>query len=211
MRRKQGRIYTQRNATTNKMSSSSEVYEKNVFRYTLKELVPIMQTIRTTSENNLGKTLGFEKMYLSKTHLVLGMKIDSRVYQPFGRLHGGVNVAIAEEVCSFGPYAFHCIKYNSNPDQVGPVGLEINANHLKGAYKGVLLAVGQPIHTGRSTAVWNCHLYNLVNIKELEDVELSTIQDIIAGKCREAVLVSVCRCTTMIIGFGNEPKVSSRL
>ena len=76
------------------------------------------------------------------------MPVDDRTRQPFGFLHGGASVALAETVASVG--AFEMI----DKETEAAVGLEINANHVKGKRDGVVTAVGEVIHKGRTTMIW---------------------------------------------------------
>ena len=76
------------------------------------------------------------------------MPVDHRTHQPYGLLHGGASVALAETVASVGGMI-------SVMDQgKWVVGLEINANHLKSVKSGLVTATGIPIHQGRGTQVW---------------------------------------------------------
>jgi uncharacterized protein (TIGR00369 family) len=76
------------------------------------------------------------------------MPVAKAVHQPFGLLHGGASVALAETVASIGAWM--------NVDQAtqAAVGLEINANHIRGVRSGTVTAVATPKHVGRSTQVW---------------------------------------------------------
>ena len=79
--------------------------------------------------------------------------VDSRTVQPYGLLHGGVSVVLAETLGSCGA-AF------SVPEGHRAVGLEINANHLKGTSSGWVTGTARPLHRGRSTQVWQIELRN---------------------------------------------------
>ena len=76
------------------------------------------------------------------------MPVDDRTRQPFGILHGGASVALAETVASLAA----CM--NVDLEQFMAVGLEINANHLRSKREGVVTGTALPIHVGRSTHVW---------------------------------------------------------
>lgn len=103
-------------------------------------------------ENTLMNALGIEMKEVSKEKVVMTMPVDERTRQPFGLLHGGASVALAETVASMGAFA------NVDPNEQGIVGLEINANHLKGKRDGFVTAVGTPIHIGKSTQVWEVRI-----------------------------------------------------
>lgn len=80
------------------------------------------------------------------------MPVDQRTKQPYGRLHGGANVVLAEELGSFG--ANMCL----DPAEAFAVGLEINANHLRGVTSGTVTGTARPVHLGRSTQVWEIRI-----------------------------------------------------
>jgi 1,4-dihydroxy-2-naphthoyl-CoA hydrolase len=79
--------------------------------------------------------------------------VDARTCQPFGLLHGGVSVVLAETLGSCGAH------YAATEGQRA-VGLDINANHLRGAKSGWVTAITRPVHIGRSTQVWQIDMFN---------------------------------------------------
>jgi uncharacterized protein (TIGR00369 family) len=101
--------------------------------------------------DSLLNTLGIEMLEASPQKVVAEMEVTPRLHQPFGYLHGGASVALAETVASIGAYL-------AAPEGHTSFGLEINANHLRSMQSGKLRATGTPLHTGRSTAVWNIEL-----------------------------------------------------
>jgi uncharacterized protein (TIGR00369 family) len=101
----------------------------------------------------LGKTLGIELRELTPTRVVATMPITPAHHQPFGYLHGGASLALAETVASMGG------ALNSPPGKA-VLGLEINANHLRSRRSGTLTAIGTPLHSGRSTHVWEVKIYD---------------------------------------------------
>lgn len=101
----------------------------------------------------LQKTLGIELVELGADRVVATMPVGPRVHQPFGYLHGGASVALAETVASVGGNV-------AAPEGTMVFGLEINANHLRPVREGVLHAVGEPLHKGRTTQVWEVKLYD---------------------------------------------------
>ena len=94
-------------------------------------------------------TLGIEITECTRERVVARMPVAPRVHQPFGLLHGGASVALAETVASTGAWM------NVDRDKQAAVGIEINANHLRGIREGVVTAVATPVHLGRSTQVWS--------------------------------------------------------
>lgn len=99
--------------------------------------------------NTLLGSLGIEIIELQKGKVIATMPVDDRTRQPFGLLHGGASVALAETVASVG--AFELI----DKENQAAVGLEINANHIRGKRDGVVTAVGTVIHQGKTTMVWD--------------------------------------------------------
>ena len=96
--------------------------------------------------------LGIELIELAESHVVATMAVDDRTRQPYGILHGGASVALAETVASFGATAL------IDRERFAAVGLEINANHLRPMRDGVVRAVGRPLHVGRTTQVWSIEI-----------------------------------------------------
>ena len=80
------------------------------------------------------------------------MPVDARTHQPYGLLHGGASVVLAETLGSTASYL--CI----DSTQFYCVGLEVNANHLRGLRSGRVTAVARPLHLGRTTQVWDIRL-----------------------------------------------------
>jgi 1,4-dihydroxy-2-naphthoyl-CoA hydrolase len=82
------------------------------------------------------------------------MPVDERTMQPYGLLHGGASVALAETLGSMG--AAMCV--DANEYQV--VGQEINANHVRAARRGVVTGTARPVHLGGRTHVWGIEIVN---------------------------------------------------
>lgn len=82
------------------------------------------------------------------------MPVDARTHQPYGILHGGASVVLAETLGSTASYL--CIDSNT----AYCVGLEVNANHLKAVRSGRVTALAKPVHVGRTTHVWDIRLHN---------------------------------------------------
>ena len=115
-------------------------------------------------------TLGIEIVEASKERVVARMPVGPKVHQPFGLLHGGASVALAETVAS----AAGWMQVDQAKESV--VGLEINANHLRAKRDGLLTAIATPAHIGRRTHVW--------------DVRITD---------EEGKLVCVSRCTLAVV------------
>ncbi|WP_163098836.1 hotdog fold thioesterase [Peribacillus alkalitolerans] len=102
--------------------------------------------------NTMISALGMEIVELSEGKVIATMPVDERTRQPFGLLHGGASVALAETVASIG--AYHLVDQETQ----AVVGLEINANHIKGKRDGVVTAIGTVAHKGKSTMVWDIRI-----------------------------------------------------
>lgn len=121
-------------------------------------------------QGTLVEHLGITFSEQSGQRVVASMPVERRVHQPFGILHGGASVVLAETVASTGAYL------NVRERGMVAVGLEINANHLRSVSSGTVTATATPIFQGRTTEVWQI---------EIKDE---------AGK-----MVCVSRCTLAII------------
>jgi 1,4-dihydroxy-2-naphthoyl-CoA hydrolase len=101
---------------------------------------------------NLLDTLGIEIVAFEPERVVATMPVDHRTHQPFGLLHGGASVALAESVASLGA------SLHVDRERQMVVGLEINANHVRAVRSGTVTAVGAPLHVGRTTQVWEVRI-----------------------------------------------------
>lgn len=105
-------------------------------------------------ENTIMGTLGIEIVEYTPEKVIAAMPVTPKTKQPFGLLHGGVSVVIAETVASAGSYQF------IDAAKQRAVGLEINANHIRSVSEGFVKAIGTPVHIGRRTIVWDIRIYN---------------------------------------------------
>ena len=96
--------------------------------------------------------LGIEVTELGDDFVRGTMPVDDRTKQPFGILHGGASVALAETLASYGGYL------TIDPEKYHVVGVEINANHLKVAKSGIVTGKCSPLKRGRSTQVWQTEI-----------------------------------------------------
>ena len=103
------------------------------------------------SGTSLDETLGITYEEASGERVVATMPVGPRVHQPLGYLHGGASVVLAESVASVGATA------GALPEKVA-FGMEINANHLRPVREGTLRAEGTPLHSGRTSAVWEVRI-----------------------------------------------------
>jgi len=108
----------------------------------------LIDKLKSRSQRTLAATLGIEITELEKDRVVATMPVDDRTRQPFGILHGGASVALAETVASIAG------TLNVDLNLFNVVGVEINANHIKAKSEGIVTGTATPIHVGRSTQVW---------------------------------------------------------
>ena len=106
----------------------------------------------TAARPTLADALGIELVALNADYLEGRMPVDGRTHQPMGLLHGGASVALAETLGSIGAAS------RIDPTRQTCVGLEINANHLKGVRDGWVRGRATPVHVGRSTQVWEIRI-----------------------------------------------------
>lgn len=104
--------------------------------------------------DNMVSHLGIEITDVGEDWISARMPVTNRTKQPFGLLHGGASVALAESVGSLAANLcvdmgrYHC------------VGLEINANHLRAVTEGYVHATARPLHVGKTTQVWDVRIHD---------------------------------------------------
>lgn len=122
------------------------------------------------AQKNMGHALGIEFLSFKKDEVKASMPVDKNTIQPFGILHGGASVALAETISSIGAWL-------NVDDPKTAVGVEINASHIKAIPKGnTVIGTAVPVHRGRQMQVWEIRIHTQ------------------SGK-----LVCVSRCTMAII------------
>lgn len=113
---------------------------------------PELTALNALSKNTIVELLDIRFEAFDDDSLTASMVVDPRTHQPYGLLHGGASVVLAETLGSTASYlcidssTFYC------------VGLEVNANHLRGLRSGRVTAVARPLHLGRTTQVWDIRL-----------------------------------------------------
>jgi 1,4-dihydroxy-2-naphthoyl-CoA hydrolase len=110
-------------------------------------------TLTAISDNTASSHLGLEFLEVGDDFIRARVPVDARTKQPYGLLHGGVSVVLAETLGSCGA-AF------ASPEGHQAVGLDINANHLKGVTSGWVTGIARPVHIGRTTQVWHIDMHN---------------------------------------------------
>lgn len=109
--------------------------------------------LKAANRNTAVEHLGIEFVEVGDDFLRARVPVDHRTIQPFGLLHGGVSVVLAESMGSTGAYY-------ALPEGYRAVGLDINANHIRSASSGWVIGTARPVHRGRSTQVWQIDLTN---------------------------------------------------
>jgi 1,4-dihydroxy-2-naphthoyl-CoA hydrolase len=118
----------------------------------------------------MSKHLGIEVIEIGKDFIKARMPVDERTKQPYGILHGGASVALAETIGSYGSHLIiDSSKYLS-------VGLDINANHIRKATQGFVTGIAKPVHIGKTTHVWGIEIID-----------------------EKGLLICICRLTVAII------------
>ena len=111
-----------------------------------------LQLVNELSRNTLIDHLGIVFTAAGDDWLQATMPVDARTKQPYGLLHGGASVVLAETLGSSAGNL--CV----DPTQQVCVGLEINANHLRAARSGVVTGTARALHVGRTTQVWEIRI-----------------------------------------------------
>ncbi|MCM3388844.1 hotdog fold thioesterase [Ureibacillus chungkukjangi] len=126
--------------------------------------------MQKNATNTLIEALDIQYVELSLDRVVMTMPVGPKTRQPAGILHGGASVALAETAASI------ATAINVDLTKFNPVGLEINANHIRSKQDGIVTAIATPLHKGRTTMIWE--------IKIVDEAEK---------------LICVSRCTMAVI------------
>lgn len=114
-----------------------------------------LELFKQMSKDTLSDHLGIEFIEKGKDYLIARMPVEKRTQQPFGILHGGASVVLAETLGSIASVL--CLE---DPTTQRAVGLEINANHLRSVTEGWVYGKVTPIHVGRRTHIWDIKITN---------------------------------------------------
>ena len=106
------------------------------------------------SKEHIGEYIGIKFTEIGDDYISASMPVDHRTRQPFGLLHGGASCVLAESLGSVAGSL--CVDMGKEI----VVGLEINANHIRGVKDGFVHGTARPIHVGRSTQVWEIKIVN---------------------------------------------------
>ena len=118
--------------------------------------VPLDQ-LNAQARHALMGNLGIQYTYADQDRVEATMPVDHRTRQPFGILHGGATLALAETVAGLGSMIL------CQPDEM-VVGMQVSGNHISSALEGdTVRAVGTIVHKGRSSHVWNVDVFTSTN------------------------------------------------
>ena len=109
-----------------------------------------IELLQETSSKTIVNHLGIEILEIGDDYLLGRMPVDTRTHQPFGLLHGGASVVLAE---TLGSLASTMVLDPASGQM--PVGIEINANHVRGVRSGWVYGKATPINIGRTIHVWD--------------------------------------------------------
>ena len=107
-----------------------------------------LESLNQMSSKSMVRHLGIEFIEIGEDYLKASMPVDTRTHQPFGVLHGGASVALAE---TLGSVAANTVL--TSRDQYC-VGQEINANHIRPVKEGLVFGITRPVHIGKTSQVW---------------------------------------------------------
>lgn len=130
----------------------------------------LLEKANRFNKNTLMEQLGIEYTEIGDDYIKATMPVDHRTHQPMGLLHGGATAALAESMGSLASYLL------IDSEKQAVVGIEINANHLRGVRQGLVHAEARLVHKGKSLHIWD--------IKVFDEREKP---------------VAICRLTNMII------------
>lgn len=139
------------------------------------KLLPTPESLPEINDGTLVEHLDIRITEIGENYLRGTMPVDGRTRQPYGLLHGGASVALAETLASVAG------ALTTDPHNTRIVGLDINANHLRPVTQGLVTGTAKPLHLGRKTQVWGI--------------------DIVDDQRR---LICVSRMTAAILEMGNK-------
>ena len=113
-----------------------------------------LAAVNAMSKNTMLEQIGIVITELGDDFISGTMPVDQRTHQPMGLLHGGASAALIESLGSLGS----ALSIDTN--QFSIVGIEVNANHIRGVKSGTVTATARLVHGGRTTHVWQAEIVN---------------------------------------------------
>ena len=146
------KVCADRITTSNDEDGVAMAVEKAILSEIRPAEVPLDE-LNQRARHALMGNLGIQYTYASEDRVEATMPVDERTRQPFGILHGGATLALAETVAGLGSMIL------CNPDEI-VVGMQVSGNHISSAHEGdTVRAVGTIVHKGRSSHVWNVDVF----------------------------------------------------
>ena len=146
------KICADRTTASNDEDGVAMAVEQTILAHMRPVDVPLEQ-LNEKAKHALMGNLGIQYTYASDTRVEATMPVDERTRQPFGILHGGATLALAETVAGMGSMLI------CKPDEI-VVGMQVSGNHISSAHEGdTVRAVGTIVHKGRSSHVWNVDVF----------------------------------------------------
>ncbi|HEX8515303.1 MAG TPA: hotdog fold thioesterase [Bacteroidia bacterium] len=115
---------------------------------------PTPESLEWMNRETLADSLNIRVSEIGDDYIKGTMPVDGRTKQPFGLLHGGASVALAETLGSIASWLV------VNPELFIGVGIEINANHIKAVKEGYVTGICRPVHTKGMNHIWEIKIYN---------------------------------------------------
>lgn len=141
---------------TNEEDGVAQAVEKLILAEVHASEIPL-DLLNERARHALMGNLGIQYTYASEDRIEATMPVDHRTRQPFGILHGGATLALAETVAGLGSMVI------CQPDEI-VVGMQVSGNHISSAHEGdTVRAVGTIVHKGRSSHVWNVDVFTSTN------------------------------------------------
>lgn len=149
------------------------IVDKEVLaRFGAQDTESFHREMTSRNKNSIVGLLDIEYKELNPDRIVMTMPVGPKTWQPYGILHGGASVVLAETAATVATLI------NIDPQKFYPVGMEINANHVRSKKDGLVTATATPLHKGRTTMVW--------------DIKITDEKD---------KLICVSRCTMAVIAM----------
>ena len=112
----------------------------------------LLEKMSNLNQNTMATAIGLELTDIGNDYVCGKIPVDSRTIQPFGFLHGGASVALAETIGSLAG------QMQVDPEREIVLGIEINANHIKSVRKGWVHGKASPINIGKKIQVWGIQI-----------------------------------------------------
>lgn len=123
--------------------------------YIQPDLKKRVEQFLNTSEKHMGDALDINFTSFKSEEIQATMPVNKNSIQPFGFLHGGASVSLAETLASIGAWL------NIEDNSKTAMGIEINANHIRAVKKGgIVKGIAKPVQKGRRIQVWETKIFN---------------------------------------------------